>query len=102
MGENPLGITEIANQEHIDPAKTGDNIAAKRVVPYGFGADSNWARIPLPLIDTPYDYVGFSNPDANDNYQTIQFYQGGSGGTLVRTLALTYDGSSNITSITRT
>lgn len=102
MGENPLGITEIENQEHISPQKTGDNVAAKKVVPYGFGTGNTWGRVPLPLIDFAYDYVSFTNPDANDNYQILTFYTGGSGGTIVRTLTLTYDASSNITSIART
>ncbi len=102
MPEGPIGEQEIANREHIAPQKTGDNIAAKKVVPYVFGTDSQWHRPPAPLIDAAYDYVGFSNPDANDNYQTLIFNSGGSGGTLVRTISLTYDGSSNVTSITRT
>jgi hypothetical protein len=102
MAENALGITEIENQEHISPQKTGDNIAAKRVANYGFGPDSQWSRTPLPLVDIAYDYVGLSNPDANNNYQTIVFKQGGSSGSTVRTLAFTFDGSNNVTSITRT
>ena len=53
------------------------------------------------LINVAYDYVGFSNADGNGNYQTIVYKSGGSGGTTVRTLTLTYDASSNVTSITR-
>lgn len=101
MAEHAISNTEIQNREHIAPQKTGDNIAAKKVAAYGFGADSNWARNPLPLVDIPYDYQAFSNADANGNYQTITFKQGGSDGTTVRTLDLTYDGNNNVTSITR-
>jgi len=101
MAEHAISNTEIQNREHIAPQKTGDNIAAKKVAEYGFGADSNWGRFPLPLVDVPYDYQSFSNADANGNYQTITFKQGGSSGTTVRTLGLTYDGNNNVTSITR-
>ena len=101
MAENPIGEQEIANREHIAPTKTGDNIAAKKVAQYGFGSDSNWARNPLPLVDTPYDYVAFTDADGNGNYQTITFKSGGSGGTTQRTLSLTFDSSNNATTIAR-
>lgn len=101
MPEGPIGEQEIANREHIAPQKTGDNIAAKRVVPYAFDENGNWQRVPLPYVDMAFDYIGFSNPDANDNYQTIIFNVGGSGGTTQRTLNLTYDANSNVTSVAR-
>jgi hypothetical protein len=101
MSELSISEQEIANREHVAPTKTGDNIAAKKVANYGFGADANWARVPLPLIDEAWDYVGFTNADGAGNYQTWTFKNGGSGGTTVRTLAVTYDANSNITSISR-
>lgn len=101
MGEHAISAQEIANREHISPAKTGDNISAKKVGSYGNGVGNAWGRIPLPLIDQPYDYVGFSNPDANNNYQTIVFNSGGSGGTTVRTLTLAFDANNKVTNITR-
>lgn len=58
-------------------------------------------RAPAPLLDKSYDYIGFTNADANGNYQTITFKSGGSSGIAVRTLNLTYDGNSNVTSIER-
>ena len=96
-----LGPNEINNREHIAPDTTGDNIAAKKVASYGFGAAGTWSRLPAPFIDVAYDYVGFSNPDANNNYQTLTFKTGGSGGTTVRTLTLSFDGTNNVTSIAR-
>jgi hypothetical protein len=48
-----------------------------------------------------YDYVVMTNADGNGNYQTMTYKSGGSGGTIVRTLSYTYDGSNNVTSITR-
>ena len=92
---------EVERNEHIGPGQTGDNIDAKRVAEYGFNTSNQWARFPLPLIDKPWDYVGFTNADGNGNYQTWTFKTGGSGGTTVRTLSVTYDASSNITSIGR-
>jgi hypothetical protein len=76
-------------------------VEAKAVVPYGY-TGSSLTPFATPLIDQAYDYIGWTSADANGNYQTITFKIGGSAGTTVRTLAVTYDGSSNITSITRT
>lgn len=95
-------IPRITEAEHIGPADTGDNIDAKRVANYGFGSNLAWGRQPLPLVDVPYDSTVFSNPDANGNYQTINFKVGGSGGVTVRTLNLVFDSSNNVTSIERT
>ena len=63
---------------------------------------ANTGNLIMPFIDKAYDYVGMSNPDSNGNYQTIVFKVGGSGGTTAVTLTLTFDGNSNVTSITRT
>src|ERR1041385_5108518 len=91
----------VTRSEHIDPKTTGDNIQAKRVAPYNWDG-TNWSRQPLPFLDKSYDYVGFSNADGNGNYQTIVFNSGGSGGTTLRTLSLTFDGNNNVTTITKT
>jgi hypothetical protein len=91
----------IQNAEHIDPATSGDNIAAKKTAGYQWDG-SNWQRNPINFVDRPYDYTAFSNPDGAGNYQTIVFKIGGSGGTTQRTLTLAFDGNSNITSIART
>jgi hypothetical protein len=95
-----MSLPAIENAEHIDPATTGDNIAAKKVAPYQWDG-ANWQRPPASFVDKAYDYIGFSNADVNGNYQTIVFNTGGSGGSPVRTLALTYDGNNNVTSIGR-
>lgn len=94
-------IQQIEQSEHVGPQETGDNVSAKKVVQYGFGTNGQWSRIPAAFIDGAYDYVGMSNADTNGNYQTIIFKSGGSGGTTVRTLSLTYDANSNVTSIAR-
>lgn len=53
------------------------------------------------IIDKLFDYISFTNADANGNYQTLDFKTGGAGGTTQRTLTLTYDANSKVTSITR-
>lgn len=50
------------------------------------------------LAPTDYDYVSLGYTGAN--ITTVEYKKGGSGGTTVATLTLTYSGS-NITSITR-
>lgn len=102
MAEQPIGEQEIANREHIAPQKTGDNIAAKRVVPYYWdAASSTWQRSPAPFVPVPYDYVAVAYPDGVTEVYT--FYQGGSGGTLVSTVTLVYTDSTkaNLSSATR-
>lgn len=101
MAEHAVSEQELANRIYIGPNKTGDNIDADRAANYTYAGNGTWVRSPTPLIDEAYDYIDFSNPDANGNYQTIQFNSGGSGGTTVRTLGLTFDGSSNVTTIAR-
>lgn len=95
------GLVDLAISEHIGFDDTGDNISAKRVASYGWDG-SNWQRNvlqPLPLIDKSIDDIVLSNADANGNYQTIALK---SSGSTVRTLSLTFDGSNNVTRITRT
>jgi hypothetical protein len=46
-----------------------------------------------------YDYTSLSY--SGQNLTGVVFKQGGAGGTTVATLALTYDGSSNLTSVTK-
>lgn len=101
MGEPAISEQEILNRVYKGPNKTGDNADGLVILPYQFGSDNQWHRSPGSLVNVAYDYNAFSDPDGNGNYQTIQFYQGGSGGTVVATLSLTFDGSNNVTSIAR-
>lgn len=52
-----------------------------------------------PLAPTNYDYVSLGY--TGTNLTTVQYYQGGAGGTLMVTLTLAYDGSNNLISVTR-
>lgn len=98
-----LSIQAIENAEHLDPGTTGDNVAAKKTAGYTWDpVAQTWNRMFIGLVQQPYDYVAFSNADGNGNYQTATFKSGGSGGSTVGTLSITYDANNLMTSITRT
>jgi len=52
------------------------------------------------LVPSSYDYISLSYTDGN--LTGAVFKTGGSGGTTVSTLALVYDGSNQLTSVTKT
>ena len=52
------------------------------------------------FIPPQYDYVGLDY--TGSNLTTVAFKTGGASGTTVSTLTLAYDGSDNLTSVTRT
>lgn len=58
---------------------------------------------PLPVfsgLEIPqHDYISLTY--TGSNLTGVTYKEGGSGGTTVATLALTYDGSNNLTSITK-
>ena len=64
--------------------------------------DGTYAQAVLafqPLAPSNYDYIALGY--TGSNLTTVRYYQGGSGGTLMVTLTLAYDGSGNLTSVTR-
>ena len=52
------------------------------------------------LVPDAYDYISLSY--TGSNLTGVVFKTGGSGGTTVATLTLVYDGSDNLTSVTKT
>lgn len=56
------------------------------------------------IINVPYDYVALTNTVIGGQTvpTTVQFYAGGSSGTLVATLVLTYDSGANLLTVTKT
>lgn len=58
---------------------------------------------PIPIITglqiPAHNYVGMTY--TGSNLTTVVYKTGGSGGTTVATLTLTYDGSNNLTSVTK-
>jgi hypothetical protein len=97
MAENSVSEQELANRVYIGPNKTGDNIDANRSAGYQWDG-ANWQRSIFGIFTAPYDELDWSNPDSNGNYQTIISKLSG---TSQQTLSLTFDGSNNITKITR-
>lgn len=51
------------------------------------------------LVTQNYDYISCSY--TGDNLTGVVFKTGGSGGTTVATLALTYDGNNNLLTVTK-
>ena len=64
---------------------------------------TNESTEPVPILDSlgigAYDYLSMSY--TGSNLTGVTYYLGGSGGTVVATLSLTYDGSNNLTSVTK-
>jgi hypothetical protein len=54
------------------------------------------------LINVSFDTIQITSYSANDDPQIVLYKQGGTSGTLVATLTITYDGSNRITSVVRT
>lgn len=57
------------------------------------------------LIPTAFDYISLtyvSSGDGAGEIQTATYKTGGSGGTTIATLTLTYDSSSRISTVTKT
>ncbi len=80
---NPKPSGDIIQIEH------ENSIGAKRVVDV----------VANSLIPSSYDYVGLSYSGSNLTGAT--FKTGGASGTVVSTLSLGYDTSSNLTSVTK-
>lgn len=101
MSQHKVNPTLYSSQE-IDNESYDDTHKVKLVAPVGYDVGSDTFKAsPLAFMDKAFDYIGFSNADTNGNYQTWLFKTGGSSGTTVRTLSVTYDASSKITSIAR-
>lgn len=53
------------------------------------------------LVAVAYDYQSISYVGVTTNIDTVVYKSGGAGGTTVATLTMGYDGSSRLTSVTR-
>lgn len=54
------------------------------------------------LVPEAFDYQDITYVGATTNINTVVYKSGGSGGTVVATLTMGYDGSNRLTSVTRT
>lgn len=98
-------VIQLADSEGniIDPMSTGsitiDSVTVSNEVEV---TNDEGSPIPvsIPGLQIPsHDYVALSY--TGSNLTGVTFKTGGSGGTTVATLALTYDGNNNLTSVTR-
>jgi hypothetical protein len=57
----------------------------------------------IQASNLPFNADAFqcTNPDVNGNYQTVTYYRNNLSGEVITTLTITYDGSSNVTSVTK-
>lgn len=84
-------VPRITKAEHIGPDDTGDNIEAKRVAGYVWNG-STWQRQGVSLApNVDYDYIDVQQTSAT--VETYVFKTGGSGGTTVQTIVVTYTSS---------
>ena len=87
-------VTRTAQSEHIGPSSTGDNVDAKKVAAYVWDSlNSDWTR-ESSLTPYAYDYVSYTSGSTTDTYV---YKSGGSGGTTVQTITVTYTDSTKAT-----
>ena len=89
------------------PSDGGGNTAIQLVrSPHGTDAlpvsNPDGSNIGGGLIPDSYDYISIPSYDANSNPLTVVYKKGGAAGSTVATLTLTYDGSGNVSTVTRT
>lgn len=97
------GSESITRSEHIGPTFSGDNIDAKKVVNYDWDSTtSSWVRRAAGLVPGSYDYISYAN--TSSTVDTYVFKTGGSGGTTVATVTITYTDSTKnqISTVART
>jgi hypothetical protein len=100
MAEGPIGIQELFNRVFKGKNKTGDNVDGLAVLPYYFDG-TNWQRQGAGLVPSSYDYLSYTSNTTTDVYE---YYQGGSGGTLIATITVTWTDSTKtvLSSVART
>lgn len=88
-GLNSLDYTQVIRKQ---AQETADGQLAQKTVNIG------------NLITEPYDYIALTYVAAGNGageIETVTYKSGGSGGTTIATLTLTYDASNRILDITR-
>lgn len=81
------GLPEVARAEHVRK-----NVGAKRVIPYSYDATTDALTAFGGGFNLPsYDYVSVAYPTATSEVYTLK--SGGSGGSTVTTITLTYTDS---------
>lgn len=87
--------------ENLKVTVTGSGGVTIGTVNQGAAGISPWPVLAInTLIPVAYDYIALSPTGTNPT--TIVYKTGGSVGTTVATLTLTYDGNNNVQTVTRT
>lgn len=87
MALSDKNLVSIEASEHIGPEETGDDVAAKRVVPYNWDG-AGWVRPRTTLFKKPYDSLVVNYTDSTkENVSTIVTKLGG---VTQQTLTVTY------------
>ena len=94
--KHPRRISEIADGEI---ALYGSSDGGTTWYPVKVDSDGQ-LNIVTGLVPEAYDYIAISY--TGDNLTGVVYKIGGVGGTTVATLVLTYDGSDNLETITKT
>lgn len=76
-----------------------ENAIPKRFIDVGNGAYAESVTSLNGMLIPAHDYISMSY--TSGNLTGVVYKKGGSGGTTVATLTLAYDGSNNLTSVTR-
>lgn len=90
-------VKQTAEAEHIGPDYTGDNISAKKTAGYvwnGTGWQRDTGAPTNALVKETYDYISLAQASTTD---TWTYKSGGSGGTTVATVTITYTDSTKAT-----
>lgn len=106
-GEDPTGnlkpLSVNADGElivNVDNFPSGGATAANQVLEIS-AIEAFSDKTQAGLVPEAYDYQAITYVGATTNINTVVYKLGGSGGTTVATLTMGYDGSSRLTSVTR-
>jgi ABC-type Fe3+ transport system substrate-binding protein len=77
-----------SDREYLKFVESGTDVAVRTIAAGG------------ALVPAAYDYIGLTYTGSNPT--TIVYKTGGALGTTVATLTLTYDGSNNVLTVTKT
>lgn len=114
VGDIEIGAVEIKDHDsdaRVDVKSDGTNnalVITQNSQPLPTGASTsalqttgnNFLNAIAGLVPSAYDYINITYTGLNPT--TVVYKTGGSGGTTVATLTLTYDGNNNVLTVTKT
>lgn len=85
-------FTDSAQSKQIDQVEHNNDASAKRVVQYYQDGNGDYIQAGIPLVpNVDYDYIDIQQ--TSSTVETYVFKTGGSGGTTVQTIVVTYTSS---------